>query len=89
MNDERITLSMREQRTNDVLVKLMNREIKLFDAQKLLGLSRRQIQRKKKAYIQTGIASITHKSKNKPSGRGYSHELKNRIYHLYIIEYPG
>ena len=89
MNDERITLTMKEQRINDILVKLISGEIKTIDAVRLTGLSERQIYRKKKAYKENGIASIPHQSKNKSNGKGYSNELKDMIVNLYLDEYSG
>ena len=49
---------MKEQRINDILVKLIAGEIKTSDASRLTGLSERQIYRKKKAYKILGIESI-------------------------------
>ena len=89
MNNERITLIMKEQRINDILVKLIAGEIKTTDAYRLTGLSERQIHRKKKAYKQYGINSIPHKSRNKPNGKGYSDSFKNNIINLYLNEYNG
>ncbi len=89
MNNERITLTMKEQKINDILVKLISGEIKTSDAVRLTGLSERQIYRKKKAYKEIGIASIPHQNKNKPNGKGYSAELKNMILNLYLDEYSG
>ena len=48
MNNERITLTMKEQRINDIMVKLIAGEIKTKDAIRLTGLSERQIYRKKR-----------------------------------------
>lgn len=87
MNNERITLTMKEQRINDILVKLLNGEISISDASRLTGLSERQIYRKKKSYKDLGVQSITHKSRNKPTGRGYSNELKDKIINLYLEQY--
>lgn len=42
MNNERITLTMKEQKMNDILVKLISGEIKTNDAMRLTGLSERQ-----------------------------------------------
>lgn len=89
MNNERITLTMKEQRMNDILVKLIAGEIKTTEASRLTGLSERQLYRKKKAYKELGIQSIPHKSKNKHTGRGYSNELRNKIINLYLEEYKG
>lgn len=89
MNTERIKLTMKEQKMNDILVKLIAGEIKTSDASRLTGLSERQIYRKKKAYKVLGVQSIPHKSRNKPTGKGYSNELKDKIINLYLNEYNG
>ena len=80
---------MKEQRINDIMVKLIAGEIKTIDASRLTGLSERQIYRKKKAYIQSGINSIPHKSRNKSTGRGFSEKFKNQILNIYLSEYKG
>ena len=87
MNNERITLTMKEQKINDVLVKLIAKEINISDASRLTGLSKRQIYRKKKSYKELGIKSIPHK--NKSTGRGYTKELKDTILNLYNQEYSS
>ena len=89
MNNERITLTMKEQRTNDIMVRLISKEISMNDAMRLTGLTERQLYRKKKAYIENGINSIPHKSRGKPNGKGYSKKLKDEIVRLYKEEYPG
>lgn len=89
MNNERITLTMKEQRINNIMVKLISKEISMSDAIRLTGLTERQLYRKKKAYIENGINSIPHKSRGKPNGKGYSKEFKDEIVRLYKEEYPG
>lgn len=89
MNSERITLTMKEQRINDIMVKLISKEISMNDAVRLTGLTERQLYRKKKAYRQDGINSIPHKSRGKPNGKGFSKELKDEIIRLYKEEYNG
>lgn len=89
MNNERITLTMKEQKINDIIFKLVSKEIKIADAMRLTGLSERQIYRKKKAYIQDGIKSIPHKLRGKSNGKGYGLELKEEILRLYEKEYLG
>ena len=89
MNNERITLTMKEQRTNDIMVKLISKKISMNDAIRLTGLSERQLYRKKKGYLKNGIYSIPHKSRGKPNGKGYSKKLKDEIVRLYIEEYNG
>ncbi len=89
MNKEGITLTMEEKRINDIIVKLISKEISMNDAIRLTGLSERQLYRKKKNYKLYGIDSIPHKSKGKPSGRGYSKTFKDKIVKLYKEEYDG
>lgn len=89
MNNERITLTMKEKRINDILVKLIAGSIKTSDAVRLTGLSERQIYRKKKNYKLFGIESIPHKSRNKPNGKGYPISLKDNILNIYNNEYYG
>ena len=86
---ESITLTMNEQRTVVVLQKLIDRSITNARAAELLGLSIRQVQRKKKAYLENGLGSIPHKSRGKPTNRGYSKEFKENIILLYKEEYIG
>ena len=87
MINERITLTMKEQRMNDILVKLIAGEIKTSDAVRLTGLSERQIYRKKKDYKLYGVQSIPHKNKNKSTGKGFSNNFKKKIVDLYLNEY--
>jgi len=80
---------MKEQRRNDVIIKLINKNINTTQAAKLLGLSERQIKRIKRRYVEEGIIGIIHRSKNKPNGRGYSNQFKNKIINLYQQEFFG
>lgn len=84
-----ITLNKKEQRLNDIIIKLISKEINIYQACRLTGLSERQIYRKKKAYNEDGIKSIPHKLKLNPSKKGYDNSLKNRIVNLYNEEYYG
>ena len=43
MNNERITLTMKEQRINYIMVKLISKEITMSEAIRLTGLSERQL----------------------------------------------
>lgn len=56
MNNERITLNMKETRINDILVKLISNEISINDAVRLSGLSERQIYRKRKIILYLELA---------------------------------
>ena len=48
MNNEQITLTMKEQRINNNMVKLISKKISMNDTIRLTGLSERQLYRKKK-----------------------------------------
>lgn len=84
-----IILTMKEQRLNDIMVKLLSGDITIEQACRLTGLSERQMYRKKKAYKLYGINSIPHKLKLYPSKKGYGQEFKNKIIKLYNEEYFG
>ena len=84
-----IILNMKEQRLNDIIVKLIGNEITIKDACRLTGLSERQVYRKQKAYKEKGIESIPHGLKINPSKKGYSKGFKDRIIELYKEEYFG
>lgn len=84
-----ITLSMKEQEKLAIVIRYSDGIITGADAAKQLGITVRQIQRKKKAYLTEGMASIIHKSKNRSTGRGFGIELKEKILFLYKEEYSG
>ncbi len=82
-----ITLTMKEQRKNDIIIKLIDKQITISKTSQLLGLSERQIKRIKKNYLQDGIKSIIHKSKGKKTNRGYTDKFKTKILNLYKSKY--
>lgn len=84
-----ITLSMKEQEKLAIIIQYADGKISCSDAAKQLGLSVRQVQRKKKAYLVEGMSSIIHKAKGKASGRGYSEAFKQHILTIYRQEYAG
>lgn len=84
-----ITLNKQEQRLNDIIIKLLSKEINISQACRLTGLSERQVYRKQRAYREEGIKSIPHKLKLYPSKKGYDFNFKNKIVNLYKEEYFG
>ena len=84
-----ITLSMKEQEKLAIIIRYSDRAITGSEAAKQLGLTLRQVQRKKKAYLEEGMSSIIHKSKNKPTNRGFRNSLEQKILLLYKEEYCG
>lgn len=84
-----ITLNIKEQRLNDIIIKFISKEIDIRQTCRLTGLSERQIYRKGKAYKEKGIESIPHQLKLKPSKKGYDEKIKKEIIKLYNEEYYG
>ena len=80
---------MKELKVNNILEQLVNGKIKNKDAARELGLSIRQVQRKKRLFKQKGASSVIHRSKGKPSSRGIPSSLKEDIVRLYKAEYEG
>ena len=84
-----ITITMKEMKTINVLQQLIDDKIDNNQAARELGLTIRQIQRKKKNFKLHGPKSVIHKNKGKPSGRGYPSSLKEEIVQIYKSEYNG
>lgn len=87
--EREIKLNQQEQYIAKILTALSSGKMTYREAGIKLGLSKRQLQRKKAALLKDGVASIPHKLKNVPSGRGYGNDFKNKIIALYQEEYPG
>ena len=86
---ENITFTMKEQTKIITLAQLCNGKISNKQAAIELGLSIRQVQRKKKAYLENGAASIKHGNYGKKSSRGYSDSFKEKIIKIYKDNYSG
>ena len=84
-----ITLTEKEKRLNDIIIKFISKEIDIKQTCRLTGLSERQIYRKQKAYKERGIESIPHALKFIPSKKGYDNNLKDIIIKLYNDDYFG
>lgn len=84
-----IKLNEKEQRLNNIIIKLISKEINIKQACRLTGLSERQVYRKQKKYKEEGIKSIPHQLKFYPSKKGYDTNFKNKIIDLYNEEYFG
>ena len=84
-----ITLSMKEQEKLAIIIHYSDGIITGKEAARRLGITVRQVQRKKKAYLAEGMSSIIHKSKGKTTGKGFSNDFMERILYLYETEYNG
>lgn len=87
--DKDIRLTIKEQETLNIIMQYKDGAISGQTAARRLGLSLRQIQRKKKALLEHGFLSVVHQSKGKPSGRSYPEEFRQKILYLYTAEYPN
>lgn len=84
-----VTLSMREQEKLAVIIRYANGIITGAEAAKQLGVTVRQVQRKKKAYLAEGASAMVHKSRGRSTGRGFPKEFADHLVSLYEEEYPG
>lgn len=83
MENNLLTMSRKEINRLKVLESLTQKEMTVRSASEALGLSERQIYRIKSRYSNQGADGIIHRSRGKPSNRGYSIELKNEVIRLY------
>jgi transposase len=86
---ETIMLSDKQQRTHDILMKLINGEIKNIAAQKLLGLGQRQVIRKKQALLKQGVASLIHGNTGQVTPWSVTPTLQQKVIRLYQTQYLG
>ncbi|MBQ9017717.1 helix-turn-helix domain-containing protein [Candidatus Saccharibacteria bacterium] len=74
---------MKEQEKLAVIIRYCDGMITGAEAARQLGLSLRQVQRKKKAYLAEGMSSVIHKSRNRTTGRGFGNDFATKIISLY------
>jgi len=76
---DRITLSSREQRRCQVLGWLVAGRVSTHEAQQVLGVSRRHLQRLKRAWLAGGPGALAHKSRGRPSPGRLADDTRGRI----------
>lgn len=86
---ESMVITTKQEETINVLSQLCAGVIDINEAARKLGLSVRQIKRKKKAYLERGIESTIHGNSGKKPKKAFSDELKESIVNLYLNEYYG
>lgn len=84
-----IMLSQQERTKLHIVHKILNKELKHKEASKILSLSERQIRRIVSRVRNEGDHGIVHKSRGKPSNRGFSPRLKNKVIRYYRAKYSG
>ena len=82
-----IMLSQQERTRLHIVHKILNKELKHKEASKILLLSERQIRRIVSRVRIEGDQGIVHKSRGKPSNRGFSPKLKNKVIKHYRAKY--
>lgn len=77
-----VTLTMRDQRTHDVLSALAQGRCTAQQAAQLLGLGVRQTRRKLAAYRAGGLASVVHGNRGRAPANALDPELRRRVEEL-------
>ena len=89
MEEERITLTMKEQQRYEVIRDSLKRLIKVKEAAELLGLSVRQIYRLRKRVRKEGIRGVMHHLKGRVSPKRIPEEIGEKVKQLYQEKYSG
>ena len=76
---DRITLNSREQRRAQVLGWLVAGRLSTQEAQQVLGVSRRQLQRLKRAMLSDGPGALAHGNRGRPSGMRLADQTRARV----------
>lgn len=82
-------MSEKERQRLLVLSRVRDQGMSLKKAAKTLAIGYRQARRIYKRFIDEGDAGLIHKSRGKPSGRGFSPEIRQSVIKLYKISYDG
>lgn len=84
-----IRMSEKERRRLEVLWRVKDGGISQARASCFLGLSYRQTKRIYKRYREEGDAGLTHRSRGRPSNRGFPEDSRKAILGLYESRYAG
>ena len=76
---DRITLNAEEQRRCQVLGWLVAGRISTPDAQQVLGVSRRHLQRLKRSWLAGGPGMLAHGNRGRPSARRTGEDTRRRV----------
>jgi hypothetical protein len=87
--DGRIVLSRTEQRRIIVLNHLESGALVNAEAGRLLGISKRQLQRLHKAYTEEGVAGLVHGNRGRPAYNAVDAALAARVVELARDKYTG
>lgn len=80
-------LNEKEKQKRKIIKQIVNKEISKSNAEELLNLCRRQINRLIKKYLEEGDDAFMHKNKGRISDKKISTEIVDKIKNLYIEKY--
>ena len=83
-----LLMSLKERERLKVLARVKRGELKLKEAADLMSLSYRQCRRIYKRQRELGDRGLVHRSRGRPSNRGYQAEFKSRVLTRYQERYP-
>ncbi len=78
-----LLMSLREHDRVKLLEEVAKRKLTIKEAAHLSGISERQFYRIKSSYEKDGLAGVIHQSRGRPSNRGFSPSLKNKVIKIY------
>jgi len=82
-----LLMSFKEHDRVKILEEVKKRKLTVKEASEFLGISERQFYRIKLSYEKEGVSGIIHKSRGRPSNRGYSSTLKAKVIKIYRENY--
>jgi len=82
-------MSRGELRRVEVMARVASEELKLVDAEKLLGLSYRQVKRLWRRYREEGPEGLKHRSAGRASNRAKAKKFRERVLRLVRKKYSG
>jgi transposase len=82
-----LTMSQREVDRLTVIKQLEDKNLRIEEAVKILGISERQTYRILKRIRDEGSKGVIHRSRGKKSNHGYPEELKKRVIKIYNTHY--
>jgi len=87
--EERVTMSRKELKRFDIILRTVRKEMKQREAAEYLHLSVRQIKRIVKRVRYEGVTGMIHKLRNCPSNRSIPNDIRDRVIYLYKKKYDG
>lgn len=85
--ERNLLMSFKEHDRIKMIEEVKKRKMTIKEASELSGLSERQFYRIKSSYEKEGIEGIIHKSRGRPSNRGFSQSIKARVIKIYRESY--